>query len=247
MPRKGLNGMLRTIAVCDDEKAVIRQLAGYLEQIRNGSEDTFDVYYYSSARELYDNLERDTEILLMDISMDGMTGMECARKLREEGFEGDIIFITSMEGCAVEGYSVHAFGFLVKPIIFEELKKTLTDCLEKRDRLRRAILPVETAAGTELLSIGEIVYAEVFQHSTSFVMKDGRRVDAAIQLSAAETRLKGRGFFRCHRSYLVNMRCVSRIGQTELFLSDGSAVPLSRHRVREFLDTYARFMGVELG
>ena len=239
--------MIRKLAVCDDEKTMIRQLAVYLGQIQDETTDSFEVSYYSSAEELVAHLDRSTEVLLLDISMGGMTGMEGAKRLRSGGFSGDIIFITSMEQYAIEGYSVHAFGFITKPVVFDELKDTLLKCLKKRDSQRRSVIAVETAAGTEILNINDIIYAEVYQHSTSFVIRRGRQLVSAMQLNELESKLGTQGFFRCHRSYLVNMRHISKISQTELTLSDGSTVPLSRHRNKEFLAQYTRFMGVLLG
>ena len=239
--------MIRKLAVCDDEKVMIRQISAYLGQIQNEMQDSFEVSYYSSAEELVTHLDRSTEVLLLDISMGGMTGMEGARRLREGGYSGDIIFITSMEQYAIEGYSVHAFGFITKPVVFDELKDTLLKCLKKRDSQKRSVLAVETADGTEILNLNDIIYAEVYQHSTSFVLRRGRHLESAMQLSELESRLGGQGFFRSHRSYLVNMRHITKIGQTDLTLSDGSTVPLSRHRNKEFLTAYTRFMGVVLG
>ncbi|MBQ9826615.1 MAG: response regulator transcription factor [Firmicutes bacterium] len=239
--------MIRKLAVCDDEKVMIRQLASYLGQIQDEIADSFEVSYYSSAEELTAHLDKSTEILLLDISMGGMTGMEGARRLRESGYAGDIIFITSMEQYAIEGYSVQAFGFITKPVVFDEFKDTLLRCLKKRDSQKKSVLAVETAGGTEILNINDIIYAEVYQHSTSFTLRRGRHLVSAVQLNEIESKLAPQGFFRCHRSYLVNMRHLTRIGQSELTLSDGSTVPLSRHRSKEFLAQYTQFMGVVLG
>lgn len=239
--------MIRKLSVCDDEKVMIRQISSYLGQVENGIADSFEVAYYSSAEELIRNMDRSTEILLLDISMCGMTGMEAAKKLRAAGFAGDIIFITSMEQYAIEGYSVHAFGFITKPVVFDEFKQTLLSCLKKRDSQKKNVLAVETAGGTEIINVNDIIYAEVYQHSTSFILKRGRHLVSPVQLNELEGKLAPQGFFRCHRSYLVNMRCITKIGQSELVLSGENTVPLSRHRSKEFLAKYTQFMGVVLG
>lgn len=234
--------MRRKIAICDDEKVMLRQVSQYLSQIQEETGDRYDLYYYVSGEELLAHLPDGVQAVLLDISMGKMTGMECARALRSRGFEGAVIFITSMAEYALEGYDVHAFAFLTKPLVYSELKDRLADCFSRVDRTREAILPVDTAQGVELLPIGDILYAEVFQHETSFILLHDRVV-GTIQLSQIEERLTAHGFFRCHRSYLVNMARIKRIGQDALIMPDGMTVPLSKHRRRAFLDAFSNYMG----
>ena len=238
--------MTRSIAVCDDEKAMLRQLSLYLEQIGQETGEQFDTYYYSSAEELLEHMPRQVEVILLDISMGQISGMDCARQLRSEGCGAEIFFVTSMTEYALGGYQIHAFAFLEKPVTYDELKCNLLDCFERQDGGRRAVLPVETQDGLELLPVEQIVYAEVFQHETSFFMQDGRRLTGAMQLTEAEKRLGSQGFFHCHRSYLVNLQAISHIGQTELTVNCGAKVPVSKYRYKDLLTAYAVYMGVKL-
>ena len=234
--------MRRKIAVCDDEKAMLRQLSQYLAQIQEETGERCDLFYYASAEELLAHMPGDIQIILLDISMGDMTGMECAKALRGRGCGAEILFITSMTQYALEGYEVHAFAFLPKPLVYGELKARLTDCFTHLDREKRAILPVDTAGGVELLPIEDILYAEVYQHETSFALPD-RKVTGTLQLSQAEARLTPHGFFRCHRSYLVNMARIGRIDSDTLTMPNGVAIPVSRHRRKAFLDAFANYMG----
>lgn len=116
--------MRRNIAICDDEKTIRDQLSLHLNQIQEESGDDYHLFYYSSAEELLANMPADLDVILLDIAMGDMTGMECAKNLRAKGYDVNIIFITSMTEYALEGYDVHAFAFLPKPIVYTELKKT---------------------------------------------------------------------------------------------------------------------------
>ena len=234
--------MFYKIAVCDDERTMLRQLSLYLSQIQEDTGDSYDIFYFTSAEELLANMPTDVQVILLDIAMGNMTGMECARTLRAKGCEADIIFITSMTEYALEGYDVHAFAFLPKPIVYAELKQRLTDCLAHARRERKDILSVDTAGGKELLPIDEIIFAEVYQHETSFVLL-GRSVTGALPLSQAEKLLTPHGFFRCHRCYLVNMANIRRIDQDRLAMKNGKVIPVSKHRRKDFLDAFANFMG----
>ncbi len=238
--------MARRIAVCDDEKTMLRQISAYLDQWQKETGKIFEVFFFSSAENLLQSMDRKTDLVLLDISMGGMTGMDCAKKLRAENFAGEFIFITSMEDYALEGYKVHAFAFLTKPLEYDEFRQTLNEFAAKTNEKRAAVLPVDTAGGKKILKISNILYAEVFRRETSFALSDGSRVESVIQLSAVEEELAKYGFFRCHRSYLVNMKHINNIAASELTMSDGSTVPLSKHRAKEFMSAYARFMKVNL-
>lgn len=238
--------MTKRIAVCDDEKNMLRQISSYLDQWQKETGNTLEPFFFSSAEALLKGMDRKTDLVLLDISMGTMNGMDCAKSLRAEGFSGDFVFITSMENYALEGYKVHAFAFLTKPLDYGEFRDMLDEFTLKQKEKRLAVLPVDTPEGTRILKIRNIVYAEVFKRETSFLLLDGSRIESVIQLSVIEEELSKYGFFRCHRSYLVNMRHVENIAGTELTMAGGTRIPLSKHRAKEFMSAYARFMKVNL-
>ena len=139
--------MTKRLAVCDDEKNMLRQISAYLDQWQKDTENTLEVFFFSSAAALLGSMDSKTDLVLLDISMGGMTGMDCAKKLRSEGFSGEFVFITSMENYALEGYKVHAFAFLTKPLEYGEFKQALLR--EVNELLQARGLP-EAAALTEL-------------------------------------------------------------------------------------------------
>ena len=234
--------MLRRLAVCDDEKTMLRQISTYLDQWQKESGRKLEVFYFTSAESLLKSMNRNTDLVLLDISMGGITGMDCAKTLREEGFTGEFMFITSMENYALEGYKVHAFAFLTKPLVYEELSAALSDCQAKLSASAPSVLPVETSSGTKILKADDILYAEVFGRETSFSMRGGDTVVSVIQLANVEEKLLDKGFFRCHRSYLINMKHVENISPPDITLAGGSVVPISKHRVKEFLSAYAKYI-----
>ena len=238
--------MAKHVAVCDDEKNMLRQISAYMDQWQKETGNALEPFFFSSAEALLKNMDRKTDLVLLDISMGGMTGMDCAKTLRAEGFSGEFAFITSMEDYALEGYKVHAFAFLTKPLEYDEFRQMLDEFTAKQKEKRQAVLPVETADGTRILKIRNILYAEVFRRETSFALLDGSRTESIVQLSVIEEELSKYGFFRCHRSYLVNMRHIENITGTELTMADGTKIPLSKHRAKEFMSAYARFMKVDL-
>lgn len=235
--------MTRRIAVCDDDPQIARQLARYLDQLRQESGDELDVIYFSSAEELLQFLPADTQVLLLDISMGGMTGMEAARQLRARGLDAlQILFITSMAEYALEGYGVHAFAFLTKPVQYAAFRRSLLEVFQRLDKARAATFLLNTGATSHVIRLDELLYAEVYQHETSFVFAQSRQT-GKIAIAALEQQIARYGFFRCHKSYLVNLKQILRIEPAAVVLSNGDAVPLSRHRRRELMEAWTRCMG----
>lgn len=234
--------MHRKIAVCDDERLMLRQLSQYLTRIQDEMGEQFDLTYFASSEELLVHLPKHVQVILLDISMGGMTGIECARVLRANGCEAAIIFITNLTEYALEGYEVQAFAFLPKPVLYAELKDRLVKCFARIDQQHRAVLSIKTDEGIEILPIEEILYAEVYQHETSFALPD-KQITGVVQLSQIEEKLMLHGFFRCHRSYLVNMAQIKRISADAVIMLNGASIPVSRHRRKAFLDAFASYMG----
>ena len=236
--------MVKKIAVCDDSSIVLRQTAGYFEQLQKEIPYDLCPAYYSSGESLLASLAEDTDLLLMDIAMDGMNGIECSKAVRERGMQVPIVFITSMTEYAVQGYAVHAFGFLEKPVTYSDFAAIVKDALESTEPVKAKKILVKTADGVHMIDPDDIIFAEVYQHETSFHVKQGC-ICGNVQLGAVEPMLPAGAFFRCHKSYLISLDKVSFIGRTSLTMCDGCEIPLSKHRRKEFLDAYSRFMGVQ--
>ena len=237
--------MKKKIAVCDDSSVVLRQTAGYFEQLQKDLPYEICPAYYSSGEEVLSCLADDTDLLLMDISMDGIDGIECSKVLRERGMKLPIIFITSMKEYALAGYAVHAFGFLTKPVTYAQFSSIIKEVFAQTEPAKPKKLLVNTETGVSIIDPDELIYAEVYQHETSFVLNDGRIV-GNVQLGAVEQMLQPQGFFRCHKSYLISFRHVCFIGRDCLTMAGGDIVPLSKHRRKAFLDAYSAYMGVHL-
>ena len=237
--------MKKKIAVCDDSAVVLRQTAGYFEQLQKDLPYEICPAYYSSGEEVLSCLAGDTDLLLMDISMDGMDGIECSKVLRERGMKFPIIFITSMTEYALAGYAVHAFGFLTKPVTYAQFSGIIKEVFAQTEPEKPKKILVNTENGVRIIDPEELIYAEVYQHETSFILKNGH-IEGNVQLHTVEQLLQPQGFFRCHKSYLVSFPHISFIGRDALTMGNGDIVPLSKHRRKAFLDAYGAYMGVHL-
>ena len=234
--------MTYTIAVCDDDMAVSRQVASYLGEVEKESGRSFQVFYYSSGEDLLNYIPKETQIIFLDIQMSGITGIEAAKRLRKKGCEAAIIFITNMTEYALEGYEVHAFAFLCKPLQFAPFRRNLIEMIKRLDVEEGASIKVLAGTNIQLIKLKDLYYVEVLGHESSFAAKQGNIV-SKTPLSSVEEQTKGKGFFRCHKSYLINLRYVTGISSESITMEDGAQIPLSKYRKKEFLRAYSIYSG----
>ena len=159
------------------------------------------------------------------------------KKVRSAGCRAEIIFITSHFECMAEGYEVDALHYLVKPVPAEKLRAVLD-----RAAARLAVEPpsvvIACEEGNVKLYESELLYAESFLHDL-VLHTTGPDYRIRESISAFAGRLSA-DFFRTHRSYLVNLKAVVRIGRTSVLLRGGAEVPLARGKYdainRAFID-----------
>ncbi|WP_042274387.1 response regulator, partial [[Clostridium] dakarense] len=122
------------IAICEDEKETQRSIEDYLDSILKNINIEYEIKKYSLGEELLECNLKDIDILLLDIQMGQINGMDTARKIREVDNTMEIIFITSLIDYVQEGYEVRAYRYLLKPIELEELKKHVLTCIKEIEK-----------------------------------------------------------------------------------------------------------------
>lgn len=240
-------GMLQ-FAICDDEPAQLALLEAYVREWASERKDEIKIENYQNAEQFLFHREegQETDILLLDIDMPGMDGMSLARRLREKGAGTEILFITGLADYALEGYEVEAVSFLLKPVE----KERLFHCLDRaRQRCARQepVLLAETPWGTARLWLKEICYLESDGHDTRIHCGDSREsLRSRMGIRQLEERIgrQSRSFFKIHRSYLIHLGYVNRIGRKEVAMDTGEALPVARNRWealnRAYLEYYCR-------
>lgn len=220
------------VAVCDDEEAVarlLRERVAAWAAARGGAVST-RLYPGAEAFLFARGEGAPADILLLDIQMGPMDGVALARELRRRDDALQIVFITGYPDFMQQGYEVDALHYLMKPVSDESLFGVLDKAAKRIGRGERTI-PLTVGGETTRLPARDILYAEAFSHEVELVTTDGR-VRLPRRISDME-KLLGEGFFRCHRSYIVNMAHVRRVTRRAVALSDGTEIPLSRAQYDE--------------
>lgn len=231
------------IGICEDD-AVSREFEkSLIEKWALGKNLTVTIDTYTSAEnflfESEDKIEYD--LLLLDIQMGQMNGIELARVLRKRGFSGQLIFLTGIRDYAIEGYEVGAVRYILKPADEKNLPPVLD--LVYEDWKKKADEVFLLQIGTEITKIPlqKIIYLEADGH---YVHLLGTEMEQKWKAGFGQVTgdLESKGFFCLRRGLLVNLRHVTRITRTECVLSNGEAVPVARNNYeplnRAFIDFY---------
>ena len=231
------------IAVCDDEKCMSEKIEKLVEDFFRKKNTNISVSEYSSGEELLKSNER-IDILFLDIGMRGMDGIETARKLRECRFHGFLIFITVLKEMVFQSFEVQPFDYLVKPVQEEHFEKTMERLfLSMQDRLspEKANLLVQKGCESNIIFFQDIICCEIIDRKVYLHLASSDVVDFYDRIENLEARLDSR-FFRCHRSYLINLNHLKSYRNNTAFMADGKEIPVSRLRSKEFSKVILQYM-----
>ncbi len=228
------------IAVIEDKKPHRDLLVHYLEEWRRGQERSVTVEAFGSGESFWFRYEeeRDYDVLILDIQMPGINGMELARRVREADGDIVIVFATGVSDYLEEGYEVEALHYLVKPLSQEKLER----CMEKALKRRRQERFVTVHGGEGILKISQerINYVEARGRGCCVGrVKVPEELEARESLSEMESLLEPEEFMKCHRSYLCRIGNIRRIDRGSVEFDDGSSIPVSR---RLYQQVNRRFM-----
>lgn len=229
------------IAVCDDETLEIEYLTRLTRQWAKVTETAVNIFSFPSAEAFLFEYEenKNFDIILLDIQMSGMNGINLAEKIRESDSGMQIVFITGFPDYIAKGYDVSALHYLIKPVEKEKLFEVLArayDNLKKEDKF------ILISADSENLKIRlkDINYIEAFGHSCRVVCEKN---EYSVRYSVSDiAKMLDESFAYSHRSYIVNLGRVSAITKTDIRFDDGKTVPVSRRMYNDvnasFIDFY---------
>lgn len=230
------------IAVCDDNRIDQDYVIGFLCNWAEENNRIIEIRTFFSAEEFLFQYaeEKDFHILVLDIEMEKMNGVELAKKLREDNRDIQILFVTGFPDYMSEGYEVDALHYLMKPVTQEKIFAVLNKAVVNLKTVENHIFLQVNGEMIKLIT-GNIFYVEVFSHSCILYTTDGA-IETKISISELEQKF-GRDFIRVHRSYLVNLEQIKKIAKTEIVLENGSVVPLSRRKYTDVNMAFIRHFG----
>lgn len=222
-----------SIAVCDDEVIECCNMAKRIKEIMEEIKMPCIIRQFQSGGELLQTLES-FDVVFLDIIMRELDGIKTAQIFRERAFDKILIFVSSSREYVFEAYDVEAFQYLLKPVDDRKLKSVLQKAVLKTESRLQEFIIVSRERQKKKLFLDDIYYFEI----------KGRMVDAHgpegiftyyEQMGKLENKLQDKGFFRCHKSYLVNLKYVDRYNRQEVILENGEKVVIAKRRYEQFV------------
>ncbi|MBE5942809.1 MAG: response regulator transcription factor [Lachnospiraceae bacterium] len=212
------------VAICDDENMQLSMTKTSLETAYKSLDLVVDTYNSGvGLLNAVDNVYYD--LIILDIEMPGLNGIDTAKKLRKIEDKTAIVFLTSHVEYALEGYEVNALRYLTKPANTEKLSEIITYLLEQKKKDKRILL--RNSEDVELICVADIYYMEA-QNQMMRVVTDKGEYWNRYNLGDYEAELSAYGFFRIHRGYLINLGHVLRLSGREIVMDDNASLPVSR-------------------
>lgn len=221
-----------SIAVCDDNiiecSSLSRRIRGMVRELGQPC----ILRQFGSGRELLGAKEQ-FDLVFLDLLMEEPDGMETARLLRKKAFGGLLVFVSVSREYVFEAYDVEAFSYLLKPVDTGKLGDVLRRALSKqRDGLPKYLL-VSKERQQKKLFLRDIWYFEI-QGRVLEVHGVQGVFSYYGQIGALEEELRAHGFFRCHKSFLVNLGFVESYNRQEILMENGERIALAKRRYEEF-------------
>lgn len=229
-----------TLAVCDDEARMAKALAGLVSEYLAEKGLDFKLEAFADGRALLESAAV-FDVVFLDVRMPPPDGMETARLLRARGYSGLLIFTTVLTETVFDAFEVRAFDYLVKPLEEGRFRRAMDRALGELSLNTQARLLLGHKGTQTVVALSELVYCEVQGRRLYLHRTDGTVLEQSGRLEEFARRLDAR-FFRCHRSYLVNLDHVRGCAPGRVALLSGGELPVSRLRERELKQALLRHM-----
>lgn len=215
------------IWICEDDKAERAHLNACCERYAREQGIDIAVQTFADGEALLQSPRAtEADVLLLDIYLGGIDGLEVAGALRARGFAAPIVLVTHSREHYAQGYEVEALHYLVKPVAYEAFEEAMRR-VRKHAGADSRVIRVPVGRDSMEVPVSSILYAEVAGHETRLHTRQGI-FRIRQPLSALEEALWDAPFLRCYRSYLVNMAYIARMEEDGFLMHNGKKLPIAR-------------------
>lgn len=226
------------VAICDDTLGFPEQIQ---ESILHWDQRPTDmvIELFSDADALISaHASNPFHIIFLDVVMPLLNGIDAAAEIRQQDRVTKIVFLTSSPEFAVDSYSVKASNYLLKPLDHKKLHHCLQELTEDIQK-NAASIPVRSRHAVHRVALHTIEYVEANNKEVIFYLADGQTIVSPEPLYVYEHQLMlSDGFFKCSRSYIVNIHLISTYTPKEIKMQSGCRIPISRNCRSEFESAY---------
>lgn len=229
------------IAIVEDDPRIQAELQAAVERYARENGEQFHTSVFSDGDEILENYAANYDIILLDIQMKRLDGMQTAERIRELDTDVILIFVTQMVNFAVRGYAVNALDFLVKPINYLSLEHVFRRAVALRKK-RTQYVTVPTGKGLFRLNASKIYYFESYSHRLIVHAEEGKEYTLRETMRRMEEAFGPYGFFRCNNCFLVNLNYVESV-ELDTVVVAGHPLTISRPRRKAFMEALTNYLG----
>ncbi len=233
------------IAICDDSKQERQILAALFKRYQELHATPLQIHIFQNGFSLLDAIDQGKrfDITILDILMPGENGIEIARNIRASGTDTEIIFLTSSPEYAVDSYEVKAQNYLLKPVSEEKFFASIDSILAELDEKDTASFIIYTTEKQySRIRVSSLVYGEVTHRTITLHLADQTMISAIMTFTEFLDILKAYpDFIYPHRSYAVNMHYIQYVTKSDIILTDGQKIPLSRNNYTKISEQFLNF------
>lgn len=222
------------IAICDDQQMFVDRLKSLI------TDEEAEIYVFNSGDELLKS-NVDFDIVLLDIEMPGTDGLNTAAELYKRNRKTLLLFITSHREYLTKGYEFRAFRYVLKSEPDEFVRQNIQDAIEEYRNYDFYITVNYKGMVAKVLST-QIIYIESFGHTVT-IHTENKDYIGQNKFKDICNLLAQHGFVQCHKSYMVNMRCIESIEKNSCInITNGTKIPIGRKYNADTIDLYLEFM-----
>lgn len=230
------------IAIVEDEDKSAERLRKLINLCCEELQVECQIQRFKNGMDFITDYKPVFDLVLLDIEMPLLNGMDTARKLRKSDSNVFIIFITNLAQYAINGYEVDALDFILKPVEYKnfllKFKKFLKIAKEKKENF----IIINSEGITRKINLSNILYVEVINHFLYYHLRDETITEYGT-IAKAESNLEQYGFCRIYKSFIVNLAHISEIKLNTVLVDDGTELLISRFKKAEFMKKVADYFG----
>jgi len=229
------------LAVCDDVEQEMNEVTGIIDRYCAEKNQTVKYDTFLNSLDLVASLQEGNvyDLLIMDVVMPGLNGIEAAKEIRAIDRSVKIIFLTSSPDFALQSYSVGAFYYELKPVRQEHFFHLMDEVTAQIDKEQGESIVVKCKDGLARIPLDQLEYCEVIGKTICFHLASGRELESVGHMEKlSECLARHGGFFRVHRSYEINMDYITNISYKSAALASGKEIPLPRGKYSEIKDAF---------
>ena len=233
------------LAICDDERVFLHGNHALADAVLTESGIDHSIEPFQSAAALAKRINENSaafDMIILDILLQDDNGVALAHHLRDAGYDGDILFVTSTRDYSLDGYGVYPIHYLIKPLEKEALREVLLSRHSTKRKAPEITVPIK--GGVTSIAPARITHIESLLRMT-LIHTENRIVETSVPLKEIYALLPVGKFIQCHRSFIVSMAQIRDLTRAQITLKNGTRIPVGRVYADAVLSQFIEYMGGE--